>query len=48
MKIISATGLNLNLYPESLKALPILAKKFPRIIITTNQKGVGKGLMTDD
>jgi len=34
-------------YPESLKALPILAKKFPRIIITTNQKGVGKGLMTE-
>ena len=35
-------------YPESLSALPILANKFPRIIITTNQKGVGKGLMTED
>ena len=35
-------------YPESLLALPLLAKKFPRIIITTNQKGVGKGLMTED
>jgi len=35
-------------YPESLKALPLLAKKFPRIIITTNQKGVGKGLMTEE
>lgn len=35
-------------YPESLLALPLLANKFPRIIITTNQKGVGKGLMTED
>jgi len=35
-------------YRESLLALPLLAKKFPRIIITTNQKGVGKGLMTED
>ena len=35
-------------YPESLLALPILASKFPRIFITTNQKGVGKGLMTED
>lgn len=34
-------------YPESLKALHLLAKKFSRIIITTNQKGVGKGLMTE-
>lgn len=34
-------------YPESLKALPLLAKKFSKIIITTNQKGVGKGLMTE-
>ncbi len=34
-------------YPESLKALPILAKKFTRIIITTNQKGVAKCLMTE-
>lgn len=34
-------------YAESLKALPLLAKKFNKIIITTNQKGIGKGLMTD-
>lgn len=34
-------------YPESLEALPLLAKKFPRIVIATNQKGVGKGLMTE-
>ena len=34
-------------YSESLAALPILAQKFNRIIITTNQKGIGKGLMTD-
>lgn len=33
-------------YPESLLALPLLAQKFSRIIITTNQKGIGKGLMT--
>jgi len=34
-------------YTESLKALPLLAQKFSRIIITTNQKGIGKGWMTD-
>jgi len=34
-------------YPNSLIALPILAKKFNRIVITTNQKGVGKGVMTE-
>ena len=34
-------------YAESLLALPLLAQKFNRIIITTNQKGIGKGLMTD-
>ena len=34
-------------YPESLTALPLLAQKFSRIIITTNQKGIGKGWMTD-
>jgi D-glycero-D-manno-heptose 1,7-bisphosphate phosphatase len=33
-------------YSESLLAMPILAQKFSRIIITTNQKGIGKGLMT--
>jgi histidinol-phosphate phosphatase family protein len=35
-------------YEESLLALPILAKKFKTILITTNQKGVGKGLMSED
>jgi len=35
-------------YPESLLALPLLAQKFSRIIITTNQKGIGKGLMSDE
>lgn len=34
-------------YAESLIALPLLAQKFNKIIITTNQKGIGKGLMTD-
>ena len=33
-------------YTESLEALPLLAQKFDRIIIMTNQKGIGKGLMT--
>ena len=35
-------------YPDSLTALSILANKFSRIVITTNQKGVGKGWMTED
>jgi D-glycero-D-manno-heptose 1,7-bisphosphate phosphatase/D-glycero-alpha-D-manno-heptose 1-phosphate guanylyltransferase len=35
-------------YAESLLALPLLAQKFNRIIITTNQKGIGKGLMSVD
>ncbi|MES2003540.1 MAG: HAD-IIIA family hydrolase [Bacteroidota bacterium] len=34
------------LYDTTLEAIAILAAKFPRIVITTNQKGVGKGLMT--
>ena len=34
-------------YKESLLALPILAKKFKTIVITTNQKGVGKKLMSE-
>jgi len=33
-------------YEESLLALPILATKFKTIVITTNQKGIGKGLMS--
>lgn len=35
-------------YEESLKALPLLANKFKTIVIATNQKGIGKGLMTVD
>jgi D-glycero-D-manno-heptose 1,7-bisphosphate phosphatase len=34
-------------YSESLAALPLLAQKFNKIIITTNQKGIGKGLMSE-
>jgi D-glycero-D-manno-heptose 1,7-bisphosphate phosphatase len=34
-------------YPQSLKALPILAQHFSRMVVVTNQKGVGKGLMTE-
>lgn len=34
-------------YKESLLAMPLLAKFFKTIIITTNQKGVGKGLMDE-
>lgn len=33
-------------YDETLEALKILAEQFPVIVVTTNQKGVGKGLMT--
>ncbi len=35
-------------YEQSLIALPLLAKKFKTIVITTNQKGIGRGLMTHD
>ena len=35
-------------YEASLQALPILAKIFKTIVITTNQKGIGKGLMTHE
>jgi D-glycero-D-manno-heptose 1,7-bisphosphate phosphatase len=35
-------------YSYSLKALALLATIFPRICIVTNQKGVGKGLMTTE
>jgi len=34
-------------YDESLLALPMLANKFKTIVITTNQKGVGKKLMSE-
>ena len=33
-------------YSYTLDALKILANYFSRIVVTTNQKGVGKGLMT--
>ena len=35
-------------YDNTLEALSLLAKKFGRIVVVTNQKGVGKGLMTLD
>ena len=35
-------------YDETLDALTILANKFNTIVITTNQKGIGKGLMTHE
>jgi histidinol-phosphate phosphatase family protein len=35
-------------YDESIKALPLLAAKFTTIVITTNQKGVSRGIMTED
>lgn len=34
-------------YEGVLEALHILATRFDHIVITTNQKGIGKGLMTD-
>ena len=34
-------------YDGVLEALQVLAGRFDRIIITTNQKGIGKGLMTE-
>lgn len=34
-------------YDDSLKALQIFARIFPLIVIVTNQRGVGKGLMTE-
>ncbi len=33
--------------PGVLDALKILSEKFPRIIVITNQQGIGKGLMTE-
>jgi histidinol-phosphate phosphatase family protein len=33
-------------YDTTLEAMTILEKHFGRIVVTTNQKGVGKGLMT--
>jgi len=35
-------------YEGSLEALRLLAGIFPRIIVVTNQRGVGKGLMTGE
>lgn len=34
-------------YPGAPEALAFFAKRFGKIVIVTNQKGVGKGLMTD-
>ena len=34
--------------PGVLEAMPILAQRYQRIFIVTNQQGVGKGLMTED
>lgn len=34
--------------PGVFKALEILARLFPSVVIVTNQQGVGKGLMTKD
>ena len=33
-------------YDTTLEAIAILSKHFERIVVTTNQKGVGKGLMS--
>jgi len=35
-------------YEGSLEALRLLADIFPRIVVVTNQRGVGKGLMTGE
>ena len=35
-------------YNESIEALPILANLFKTIVIVTNQKGVGRGIMTEN
>lgn len=35
-------------YTESIEALPILASLFKTIVIATNQKGVGRGIMTEN
>lgn len=34
--------------PGVLDALPVLARWAPRIVLVTNQQGIGKGLMTED
>ncbi len=36
------------MYENSITAIPILNQLFNRIIVTTNQKGIGKQLMTED
>ncbi|MFZ4456091.1 MAG: D-glycero-alpha-D-manno-heptose-1,7-bisphosphate 7-phosphatase [Bacteroidales bacterium] len=33
--------------PEIVELFPLLNKKFKRIIVVTNQRGVGKGVMTE-
>lgn len=34
--------------PGVLNALPVLAKNFNRIVVVSNQQGIGKGLMTEE
>jgi histidinol-phosphate phosphatase family protein len=34
--------------PGVTDALQVLSKKFPRIIVVSNQQGIGKGLMTEE
>ena len=33
---------------KALLAIAALSKRFPKILVVTNQRGVGKGLMTED
>lgn len=33
-------------YPDTLKAIPLLNQCFATLVVVTNQKGIGKGLMT--
>lgn len=35
-------------YPGVIEAIKLLSKKFERIIVVSNQRGVGRGLMTED
>jgi len=34
--------------PGVLEAMPLLAKKFNRVFVVSNQQGIGKGLMTEE
>jgi D-glycero-alpha-D-manno-heptose 1-phosphate guanylyltransferase len=35
-------------YPGVIESLPLLSKKFERIIVISNQRGVGRGLMSEE